>query len=52
VIAQPAYFGLLVLLLLPRLPADLLPAHGTWEDIAEHAVEFVRAGLAAQREAS
>jgi AcrR family transcriptional regulator len=50
VVAQPAYFALVLLLLLPRLAAGALPLSSSWQEIAEHAVLFVHAGLAAQGE--
>jgi AcrR family transcriptional regulator len=49
VVSQPAYFGVVARLLLPRLaPGSAPPA--TWDGIEEHAVAFVRAALAAPGE--
>lgn len=45
-LAQPAYFGIVTQLLLPRLPMAGSPA--SWEEITEHAVAFVRAALATE----
>jgi AcrR family transcriptional regulator len=50
-LSQPAYFGIVSQLLLPRLPGVAGP-HASWEEISEHAAGFARAALAAGKEQS
>jgi AcrR family transcriptional regulator len=46
VLSQPAYFAIARRFLLHRLPKDML-AHATAAELEDHAIRFVRAGLAA-----
>ena len=46
VVSQPAYFAVVARFLLPRVPAALGPVP-EWDEIEEHAVAFLRRGLAA-----
>jgi AcrR family transcriptional regulator len=46
VASQPAYFGIIARFLLGRLPLPGTSPPPSWDRIVEHAVEFIRAGLA------